>query len=75
IYFYLSSPSTLLSLLGGKNLDWFSISEKWYLSLKEYYYLVKLSLRILINVIAVFHIRWIIDEILWWIGARKFKTK
>lgn len=72
LYFYLSKPLSLFALLGRKNPDWFSISKKWYLDPREYYYLIKLGMRVLINAVAVFDLRWVANEVSWWIRGGDF---
>lgn len=62
LYFYLTSPRTLLSLFKRENTDWFSLSKKWYFSLQEYYYLFCLALKVLINALAVLSVSWLIQE-------------
>lgn len=73
LYFYLSNLSSPLALLRRKNTDWFSLPEKWYLDAKEYYYLIKLGLQVLINAVAVFNLKWLLSEISWKINGKELK--
>lgn len=70
--FYLSKPSTLSSLLKRENPDWFSLSKRWYLDIKEYYHLLRLVMRVLINSAAVFDLQWVVKEVLWHLRGRRF---
>lgn len=64
LYFYLTQPSIVLSLLKNKNPDWFSVSRKWYFDIREYYHLGKLGMVIFINALVVFDFQWFIQDFL-----------
>ncbi len=72
LYFYLSSFYSPLALLRRKNTDWFSLPEKWYFDLREYFYLAKLGIIVLINAIAVFDLKWFINELIFTVKGSKF---
>lgn len=59
LYFYLSHLPSLFSPKKG-HPGWFVLPQRWYLSPKEYYYLIKLILNVMINCIIVFDIKWFI---------------
>lgn len=58
LYFYLTRLSSLFAPKKG-NLGWFLLPPKWYFNPIEYYYLIKLILRVIINCIIVFDMRWV----------------
>lgn len=61
LYFYLSKLAAIFAPQKG-HPGWFLLPERWYLSPKEYYYLIKLSFRVLINAFIVFDLKWISGE-------------
>lgn len=59
LYFYLSNIPSLFAPREG-NPGWFLLQKKWYFNPKEYYYLIKLALKVILNCIIVFDIKWIV---------------
>jgi len=61
LYFYLTNFSLLFSPKKG-NPGWFLLPPKWYFSPREYYYLIKLILKVILNCIIVFNFKWAVRE-------------
>lgn len=66
-YFYLAHLSALFAP-GKANPGWFLLPKRWYLKPKEYYHLIKLILKVMLNCIVVFDLGWFIKGVLRRIG-------
>lgn len=67
LYFYLTNLSALFAP-GKANPNWFLLPKRWYLKPKEYYHLIKLILKAMLNCIIVFDLGWFIKGVLRRIG-------
>ncbi len=61
-YFYLAHLSSLFVSKQNKS-DWFSLSERWYFNPKELFYLFILLLKVALNCVIVFDVKWFIEEL------------